>query len=496
VTAAQSSNATDAWLPLLAEREAGAPVAWRGGRPVSAAQYLADVAACAATLPATGPVANLCHDRYAFAVALGAALQRGQLSLLPPNARVDTLAPLLAEHPSLYGVTEHPDLATPGLPLHRLPPLRAEAAPEADPAMPRVPAAAPAACLLTSGSTGVPQPHHKGWGQALLNTRAGARRLAEHLGLASLAGLTLVATVPPQHSYGFESSVLLALLGGAAFEAGRPFYPADIAAALAAVPRPRALVTTPFHLKALLDAGLDLPPVDLVLSATAPLSPQLARRSEAAMGGPLIEIYGCTEAGQVATRHTAATEQWRTFDGLAISAGAAAPDGSETFLVDGGHVLTPTPLADILQLEDHTPAGATRFRLLGRANDLIHVAGKRSSLGHLNHHLNSIPGVDDGAFWLPDDVADGVVRPVAFVVAPGVPAEQLRAALRQRLEPVFVPRRIVQVAALPREATGKLSAGALRQLALATLGGAAVDGGDGGDGGNGGNGGGARGGGA
>ena len=34
-----------------------------------------------------------------------------------------------------------------------------------------------------------------------------------------------------------------------------------------------------------------------------------------------------------------------------------------------------------------------RFRLLGRANDLIHVAGKRSSLAHLNFHLNRIEGV-------------------------------------------------------------------------------------------------------
>ena len=63
-------------------------------------------------------------------------------------------------------------------------------------------------------------------------------------------------------------------------------------------------------------------------------------------------------------------------------------------------------------------ARRTHFRLLGRANDLIHVAGKRSSLAHLNFHLNRIEGVEDGAFWLPDDVAEGVVRPVAFVVAP------------------------------------------------------------------------------
>ena len=72
---------------------------------------------------------------------------------------------------------------------------------------------------------------------------------------------TLVATVPPQHMYGFESSVLIALHGGAAFDAERPFYPADVVAALARTPAPRMLVTTPFHLKALLDAGLLLPPV-------------------------------------------------------------------------------------------------------------------------------------------------------------------------------------------------------------------------------------------
>ena len=45
-------------------------------------------------------------------------------------------------------------------------------------------------------------------------------------------------------------------------------------------------------------------------------------------------------------------------------------------------------MADVLELLDDR-----RFRLFGRANDLIHVAGRRSSLAHLNFHLNSIPGV-------------------------------------------------------------------------------------------------------
>jgi acyl-coenzyme A synthetase/AMP-(fatty) acid ligase len=201
--------------------------------------------------------------------------------------------------------------------------------------------------------------------------------------------------------------------------------------------------------------------VDLVLSATAPLSPQLAQETERRCGAVLVEIYGCTEAGQVATRCTARTDLWHTFDGLRITRlpGQGADEG-ERYSVQGGHVAEPTLLADILELQD-----AEHFRLLGRANDLIHVAGKRSSLGHLNFHLNSIDGVEDGAFWVPDEVTDGVARPVAFVVAPTLSARAIAAALRTRIEAVFVPRRIVHLPQLPREATGKLTAQSLRQLA-------------------------------
>ena len=97
------------------------------------------------------------------------------------------------------------------------------------------------------------------------------------------------------------------------------------------------------------------------------------------------------------------------------------------------------------------------------------MAGKRSSLAHLNFHLNRIDGVEDGAFWLPDEVPGTVVRPVAFVVAPKLSAQAITQALRAHLEPAFVPRRVVHVNALPREATGKLTLNALRAFALKTL---------------------------
>ena len=90
------------------------------------------------------------------------------------------------------------------------------------------------------------------------------------------------------------------------------------------------------------------------------------------------------------------------------------------------------------------------------------MAGKRSSLAHLNFHLNRIPGVDDGAFWMPDEHADGITRPVAFVVAPTLSARAgHRRPCASTWKPAFVPRRVLHVPSLPREATGKLTAQAL-----------------------------------
>jgi len=448
--------------PLLAARALDAPLAWRAGKPVSARRFLADAAAQAALLPAAGAIVNLCVDRYRFAVGFAAALQRGLPSLFPPNAMPDTLARLGALHPGLVALSDDATLSD-SLPRVPLAPIDGAADASADVAMPPLPGELTSAVLLTSGSTGTPQAHAKDWRTLVRNVDAAARRLAERLGRPSLAGLTLVGTVPAQHSYGFESTALLAMLGGAAFDAGRPFFPADIASALESVPRPRALVTTPVHLRALLRSEVALPPVDLVLSATAPLSPQLAQECERRTGGMLIEIYGCTEAGQVASRRTSAGEPWHTFGELEVRAlrpSPALPEGG--FAVQGGHVDVETPLADFLELDD-----ARRFRLLGRVNDLIHVAGKRSSLSHLNFHLNSLEGVEDGAFWMAPDVADRVVRPLAFVVAPGLTDAQVLEGLRARVEPQFLPRRIVRVESLPREATGKLTERTLRELAAA-----------------------------
>src|SRR6185369_5013735 len=192
--------------PLLAAA-ADDTVAWRDGRAVSAREFLAHARALADRLPAQGPMVNLCTDRYAFAVGFAAALMQGHASLLPPNALGDTLAGLRESHPGLYALTDDEGLDVAALELVRLR-RGVELAPAADAAgatVPQVRVDLQAAYLLTSGSTGVPQPHTKDWGSLVENIRAESQRLAQFLGREDLRGLGLVATVPPQHSYGFES---------------------------------------------------------------------------------------------------------------------------------------------------------------------------------------------------------------------------------------------------------------------------------------------------
>jgi len=432
--------------PLIRTAAPDAIIAYRHCRAIAAAEFLADVGALARRLPDAPYVLNLCADRYCFAVTFAAALVRGQVNLLPPNQAPLTVSGIVRAYPSAYALVDRDDanLPVPGV---RYPEQAGSGRDAQD--IPLVSSAQRAAIVFSSGSTGEPVPHEKSWGALVTDAAAHAASP-----WARFAGAVMVGTVPPQHMYGLESTVLVALQNGCALHAARPFYPADICAELEAAPRPRALVTTPVHLRALIGDGGPVPGVDFLWCATAPLSPQLAAAAEEAFAAPLYEIYGCTEAGQVATRRTVESPEWRTFPGLALR-----QDAQGTW-VGGGHVGAEILLSDVIEQR-----GRDRFLLHGRIADLVNIAGKRTSLAHLNYHLNSIAGVRDGAFVVPEDDGNGVVtRLVAFVVAPGLGREALLQALRQRIDDAFLPRPLCFVDSLPRNDTGKLPSQAVAEL--------------------------------
>ncbi|HEU0201962.1 MAG TPA: beta-hydroxyacyl-ACP dehydratase, partial [Burkholderiaceae bacterium] len=151
--------------PLIAHATADAVVAWRAGRAITAAQFIADAQATAARLRgkarADGSraryVLNACADRYAFAVALAAGLIGGQVNLLPGSRATGALADLAARYPDHIAVTDGELSAAfaEGIVLDV-----SGAAGERWPA-PAIDRAAPAAIAFTSGSTGEPLPQLK-----------------------------------------------------------------------------------------------------------------------------------------------------------------------------------------------------------------------------------------------------------------------------------------------------------------------------------------------
>lgn len=431
-------------LPLI-DLADPSPIAWVNGQAVSRAQFLQDTRALAKRLPEHGYVLNLMQARYPFLVGFAAALIRKQVSLLPPNRTPRMLAKMAAAYPDCYCLGDQSD-AVDGFEV-----VHYQEAAQGVAASPNAPSIVPdqiAVISFTSGTTGEPQPFPKTWGG--LNASVVAQ--AKGLPLCSSQRVSIVGTVPPQHMFGLESTILTPLFLGHQLVNDRPFFTADIRAVLEKLNAPRVLVTTPLHIRSLLGEKALLPELKFILSATAPLSLALAEEAEQTFAAPVYEIYGCTETGTLASRRTTSGDNWKLHEGVSL---AAANGG---IVAKGGHVPKPTPLCDSLEL-----VNGQEFKLRGRLSDLVNIAGKRASLGDLNFALNEIPGVTDGVFFVPDNLEE-TRRLTAFVVAPRLTATQILSALRNKVDEVFLPRPLHLVAALPRTETGKLPREALYHL--------------------------------
>jgi acyl-coenzyme A synthetase/AMP-(fatty) acid ligase len=475
------SNTTSERYPLLnclPERLADTVVAYQRGKAIKAPEFLHHVRSVAAALSshATGKhCLNVCQDRYQITVLLAAVMLAKQISLLPPNTAELTLNSLckefdgtfvvcdqahrtqfeMAGQPYSKGTLSFEQLCEQGQSLLSQEQSVDNMSFDAEQCI---------GILFTSGSTGAPTPNPRSWGALCESARAEAHALELFTLVSSqdpAAKPTVVGTVPAQHSYGIESTVAMCLQNSFAIASDASFFPADILAALANVPRPRVLVTTPYHLKLLLDAideapadEAPAPVIDVVVSATAPLSPQLAAKAEKQLGCPIREIFGSTESGQIAARRTTQTDLWTLFPNTFL-----ASKENQTW-ASGGHVAGEKLLNDIVEiLPNH------QFKLLGRTSDMVNMAGKRTSLGNLNFHLNSIDGVLDGVFFLPES-DDGalITRLQAVVVSSTLNSSQIIAALRKKIDPIFLPRKIRLVARIPRNSTGKVTQAILASL--------------------------------
>ena len=215
---------------LLIHESPGSVVAYCGGRAIEAQQFLADVRQLAECLPSGKHLLNACVDRYRFSVGFAAGLISDKVNLLPSTHAPEFVRQLAQFAPDAFCLTDQ-ERCDIDLPRFRYPREIGERklgsaannllGGTASYCVPQIPQEQIAAIVFTSGSTGTPLPHKKTWGRLARCVRDGASRL----GLLDGGAHTLIGTVPAQHMYGFESTVLLALQSGNAFAAERPFYP-------------------------------------------------------------------------------------------------------------------------------------------------------------------------------------------------------------------------------------------------------------------------------
>lgn len=441
--------------PLLSGPGATARiVAWRGGRAIRTPEFLADVRRIAECLPTQGRVVNLCEGRYAFLAAFCAAASHGLTTLLPSSRSKQAIDEVRAAWSDTCVLGD----AAPASNFDALiqcPPLGLGATSD-HVSMPTVDSNLIAAIGFTSGSTGKPKPNMKSWRNFGIGSALNIAAIRAAIGVADDTALNVVATVPSQHMYGMEMAVLLPLFGTFSIHDSRPFFAADIASALAEVPGPRVLVSTPVHLRNLVAGEVELPQLAAVISATAPLAADLAMQIESRCAAPLIELFGSTETCVIAHRRTAIERDWHLHAGVSLQ---PQLDGT---LVQTDHLDQAVLLQDLVEM---FPDG--RFRLCGRNTDLLEIAGKRASLADLTLRLQSLEGVIDAVvFQLDGCERTGIQRIAALVVSPTRTEKDLLADLRKAIDPVFLPRPLRLVESLPRNEAGKLP----RQVLLAAIG--------------------------
>lgn len=415
--------------PLIVWRDACCSVgALRG-----AARSLAD------ELPTGQRVLIVCDDRAAFLWAVLACWLARRTVVLPP---ADLGLMLTAADKSHFDcvLTDRAGFVAGRGPIRRIHPHAIHAVrskPAGRSAGDTLPASHLAAIFFTSGSTGAPVAQAKTWRQ-LVEGAGAMRDLLRIGGTDPLLGGTVVHS----HMFGFEMLVMQALQGSASVYSNRIVYPSDLAAFASIGDREKWLVTTPYHLGVFASAGQWAPGLRRIVSATMPLELDLAVEVEEASGAEVHEIYGSTEAGCIATRRTRRGQGWQLAVDLRLS------------VEHGVARLHARRVGGTLTLSDRIELQATGFRLLGRDSDLVKVAGKRASLQGLTQLLCGIEGVKDGCFV--DGTRFGHKRLAAIVVAPGMSSKSVREALASMIDATFLPRPLLLVDELPRDANGKL----------------------------------------
>jgi len=325
-------------------------------------------------------------------------------------------------------------------------------------ALPSRPPGAEWVRLFTGGSTGAP----KMWTKTVRNLLAETISIVDHYHVTDQD--RLVATVHPNHIYGLLYSILTPLLASTAVSGATPSFPGEIESAIAQT-EATILVSVPAHYRGLNGHALSAPALRLAFSSAGMLAAEDAAAFSAQTGVGIAEIYGSTETGGIAARVRAAGEiDFKPYDTIAVCI------EGERFKVRSDY-LSPELERDTdgyFVMGDRVAATAGgRFMLIGRADGIVKVGGRRVDLEAVKESIRQFPGVRDAlVVSLPVDT--GRENQVVAVVEGRVDAGDLGRFLTERLEPYARPRTIKVLDKLPMTAAGKYDRKTIEHLFVST----------------------------
>ncbi|MCA9510783.1 MAG: AMP-binding protein, partial [Myxococcales bacterium] len=355
------------------------------------------------------------------------------------------------------------------------------AAEPADDAIARAAPHEPAAILYTSGTTG------RAKGAVLSHENLASNARALHRAWGFRPDDVLLHALPVFHAHGLFVALHTSLWNGT----GLLFLPRfEVDAVLAALPRATVMMGVPtYYTRLLADPRFDRARaghVRLFVSGSAPLLAETFERFRARTGHAILERYGMTETGMNTSN---------PLDGerVAGSVGPALPGVELRVCDEAGGVLAanevgalevrgPNVFRGYWRLPEKT---ASEFRaggwfatgdlaridargyvhLVGRAKDLVITGGLNVHPKEVEEVLDAHPDVLESAVFGTPDPDFGEAVTAAVVPAAGASTLDERALLafaRERLAGFKLPKRIVVLAELPRNAMGKVQKAELR----------------------------------
>ena len=332
-----------------------------------------------------------------------------------------------------------------------------------------------AAILYTSGTTG----RSKGVMLSRENLASNAEAL---VGLWRFTeGDVLLHALPVFHTHGLFVATNCVLYSGASMIFHRAFQPAAV---LAALPKATVMMGVPtFYTRLLADPGLTAAAcghVRLFISGSAPLSPATHAEWRDRTGHAILERYGMTETNMITSNPYEGARKAGTV-GMPLPGVEVRIAGPEGALPQGEagaiEVRGPNVFRGYWRLPEKT---AAEFRdgwfvtgdmgafdaegylsILGREKDLVITGGLNVYPAEVEAALDELPGVAASAvIGVPHpDFGEAVVACVVGAVEEAA----VRAALRDRLAAFKIPKRVLVMQDLPRNAMGKVQKAELRR---------------------------------